>query len=69
MNETKDFLRPIDTQSIVQRVINRLTKAMINKELKVGDKLLTEIELAKSFGVGRNSIREAIKILVAFGVF
>ncbi len=69
MNETKDFLRPIDTQSIVQRVINRLTKAMINKELKVGDKLPTEIELAKSFGVGRNSIREAIKILVAFGVF
>lgn len=42
---------------------------MINKELKVGDKLPTEIELSKSFGVGRNSIREAIKILVAFDVF
>ena len=69
MSEMKEFLRPIDTKSVVQRVVNRLTKAMINKELKVGDKIPTEIELAKSFGVGRNSVREAIKILVAFGVF
>lgn len=69
MEETKDFLRPINTKSVVQRVVNRLTTAMINKELKVSDKVPTEIELSKSFGVGRNSIREAIKILVAFGVF
>lgn len=69
MTETKEFLRPIDTKSVVQRVINRLTKAMINKELKLGDKVPTEFELSKSLGVGRNSIREAIKILAAFGVF
>lgn len=51
MTETKEFLRPIDTKSVVQRVINRLTKAMINKELKLGDKVPTEFELSKSFGV------------------
>jgi len=68
MDETKDFLRPIDNKSVVQRVINRLTKAMIDKELKLGDRIPTEVELANSFGVGRNSIREAIKILAAFGV-
>lgn len=47
MSETKEFLRPIDTQSVVQRVINRLTKAMINKELKVSDKVPTNLNLPK----------------------
>lgn len=64
----KNFLRPIDNTSVVQQVIDRLTYAMIYKELRPGDKLPTEMELASSFGVGRNSIREAIKILVSFGV-
>ena len=64
----KNFLRPIDNTSVVQQVIDRLTYAMIYKELRPGDKLPTEMELAASFGVGRNSIREAIKILVSFGV-
>lgn len=64
----KNFLRPIDNTSIVQQVIDRLTYAMIYKELRPGDRLPTEMELAASFGVGRNSIREAIKILVSFGV-
>ncbi len=64
----KSFLRPIDNTSIVQQVIDRLTYAMIYKELRPGDKLPTEMELAASFGVGRNSIREALKILMSFGV-
>lgn len=68
MDTEKDFLRPIDNTSIVQRVIDRLTKAMINKELRPGDKIPTEMELANSFGVGRNSVREALKILSSFGV-
>lgn len=62
------FLRPINNSSIVQQVIDRLTDAMISRELKPGDKIPTEVELAENFGVGRNSIREAIKILVYFGV-
>lgn len=64
----KSFLRPIDNTSVVQQVIDRLTYAMIYRELRPGDKLPTEMELAANFGVGRNSIREAIKILVSFGV-
>ena len=68
METERDFLRPINNTSIVQKVINRLTKAMINRELKAGDKIPTEMELANSFGVGRNSVREAIKVLSSFGV-
>ena len=62
------FLKPIDNTSVVQKVIDQLTLAMIHKELHPGDKIPTEIELAESLGVGRNSVREAIKILVSFGV-
>ncbi len=68
MEKEKDFLRPINSTSMVQRVINRLTDAMINRQLRPGDKLPTELELASSFGVGRNTVREAIKILTSFGV-
>ena len=68
MKTEKSFLRPINNTSIVQRVIDRLTKAMISKELRPGDKIPTETELAENFGVGRNSVREAIKILVSYGV-
>lgn len=68
MENTQNFLRPIDNTSVVQQVINRLTLAMINKDLRPGDKIPTESTLSTNFGVGRNSIREAIKILVSFGV-
>lgn len=62
------FEKKIGGASVVQQVIDCLTEAMLTKELKPGDKIPTEMELADSLGVGRNSIREAIKILVYLGV-
>lgn len=41
---------------------------MLCGDLKPGDKIPTELEMSETFGVGRNSIREAIKILVYLGV-
>ena len=55
-------------ESVVQNVIDYLTSAMIRKELKPGDKLPPEPELAEQLGVGRSSVREAIKILGYCGV-
>ncbi|CAK7048734.1 MAG: HTH-type transcriptional repressor NanR [Desulfovibrio sp.] len=60
--------KSLANKSIVDRVVNRLTGAIINGELAPGDKIPTELELAESFEVGRNSVREAIKVLEAFGV-
>ena len=68
MTAEKSFLRPIKNTSVVQQVINRLTNAMISKQLRPGDKIPTELELSESLGIGRNSVREAIKVLVSFGV-
>ena len=61
-------LKKVKNPSVVQQVIDSLTDAMIRKELRPGDKIPTENELSESLGVARNSVREAIKILVFLGV-
>ncbi|CAK7022365.1 MAG: hypothetical protein DELT_02463 [Desulfovibrio sp.] len=66
--QSKPFLEKINQSSVVQQVIDVLTNAMIAKQLRPGDKIPTELELAESLGVGRMSIREAVKVLVYFGV-
>jgi DNA-binding FadR family transcriptional regulator len=49
-------------------IVQRITDAIVNGELRPGDKIPTEMEFCKQLGVGRNSVREAIKVLLAFGV-
>lgn len=66
--QTISYLKKVSSESVVQQVNNALTDAMINRELRPGDKIPTEAEMAENMGVGRNSIREAIKILVYLGV-
>ncbi len=69
MEEGKTLLTTdLQSKSVVESVIDVIVSSIIQGELKPGDKLPTEIELSKSLGVARNSIREAIKILVAYGV-
>ena len=57
-----------DKSTLSQRIIKHVKNALLNRELKAGDKLPTENELAKSFGVSRTAVREAFKMLVAIGV-
>ena len=58
-------LKPIGQQSVVWNVIDQLTQAMTMGKLRPGDKIPTETELSESLQVSRNSVREAVKILVA----
>lgn len=66
--QKKDYLKKVNNTSVVQQIIDALTDAMISRQLRPGDKIPTESELAEQMGVGRNSVREAIKILVYLGV-
>ena len=68
MKENKFMSVSLANKSVVERITDQITNAIINGELKPGDKIPTEVELCESFGVGRNSVREAIKILEAYGV-
>lgn len=62
------MLKPIQKGSVSQVIIDRITDALISGELKPGSKIPTENEFSESLGVGRNSVREATKILESFGV-
>lgn len=68
MEHNPSYLKNLKKESVVQSVINCLTDAMRSKELKPGDRIPPEPELASSLGVARSSVREAIKILTYLGV-
>ena len=59
MDNQASYLRNLKSESVVQQVINCLTDGIVSGELKPGDKLLPEPELAASLGVARTSVREA----------
>lgn len=58
----------IKQNTIVEQVLRNVKSLIANGTFKVGDKIPTEVELTKMFGVGRSSIREAIKILQYLGI-
>lgn len=58
----------INTTSVVEQTISFLTDAITRRELRPGDKIPTEFELAEKLGVSRNTVREAVKTLVFMGV-
>lgn len=68
MNEPAKYTRNLKTESVVQQVIDCLTDGIVTGQLKPGDKLPSEPELAAQFGVARTSVREATKILTYLGV-
>ncbi|MCD8276501.1 FadR/GntR family transcriptional regulator [Enterocloster citroniae] len=68
MEKTSFLKEAVGGQSVVNKIVDNITNAIINGELNPGDKIPTEAELSESMGVGRNSVREAIKVLEAYGV-
>lgn len=54
--------------TIVEEVMKRLRELILSDHYKPGDKIPTEKELAKRFGIGRSSIREAIKVFNYLGI-
>ena len=55
-------------QSAVQYLLDSFNHELLSGSLRPGDQIPTEVELSEQFGVSRNTVREAIKILVAMGV-
>lgn len=61
-------LEPLNRQPVASTITNLLIRSLLSKQFKPGDKLPTESELAQTLKVGRNSVREAIKMLSSLGV-
>lgn len=55
-------------ESAVDIVVNNIKQLLIERKLKPGDRLPSELEISEGMGVSRGSVREAMKILTAFGL-
>lgn len=53
---------------LYEQIVDQIEQRILNGELKPGDKLPPERELAKQFGVSRTAVREAMKALTLKGL-
>jgi len=63
----KTVFTPIKSPRTFEEVSNQIKKLIFDGVFKPGDKLPSEIEIAQQFNVGRQSIREAMRILELSG--
>lgn len=61
-------LTPIDRISVKEQVLQQLKQYIVSGSVLPGEKLPSERELAERLGIGRTSVREALKVLEAVGV-
>jgi DNA-binding FadR family transcriptional regulator len=59
---------PVKRSYIYDEVVHRLQQQIRSGKYKKGDRLPSEPEMMEQFGVGRSSIREAIRILANTGL-
>lgn len=60
--------KQVEKRSVVRDVMEQLKALVASGELKPGDKIPTETELAEMFGIGRSSVREAVKVFQHLGI-
>jgi DNA-binding FadR family transcriptional regulator len=68
MNSADLFAVEDSRPSAVLVVIDKIKELLIEEKLKPGEMIPSESVLAESLKVGRGSVREALKILSAYGV-
>lgn len=61
-------LRTAGRTSLVDTVVEQLRAQLAEGAWSVGDRIPTEHELADRLGVGRNTVREAVRVLVHAGL-
>lgn len=68
MDAEEKQMGELQLHSLVEQAAGRLEEMIISSKLNPGDKLPNEQALAAQVGVGRGTIREAVKILESRGV-
>jgi len=63
----KELIGPIKSRRTFEEVSERLKQLIFDGSLKPGDQLPSENELAQLFKVGRQSVREALRVLEITG--
>jgi DNA-binding FadR family transcriptional regulator len=55
-------------KTVVEQVMDQIKNLIASGQLKPHDRIPTETELAQMFGIGRSTVREAIKIFQYLGI-
>ncbi|PRY78093.1 DNA-binding FadR family transcriptional regulator [Yoonia maritima] len=58
----------LEPRSVVDEVVEQMRMLISERGLTIGDQLPTEKELCETFGASRNTVREAMRILKAYGI-
>ncbi len=58
---------PYEKKRAFEEIANKIKELIAQGELKPGDRLPPEAEIARQFNVGRNTIREALRVLELSG--
>lgn len=66
--QNEGWMTPVPRQSLSKMVVEKIKEGLISGEIVPGEYLPSENELTERLGVGKSSIREAIKMLEAMGV-
>lgn len=61
-------LQPVSRSTLVERVIDQLRGQLREGQWPCGTRIPTEDSLSKTLGVGRNTVREAVRALVHAGL-
>ena len=59
----KPMYRAVKTSRLYEQIVQQVEDAILKGQLKPGDQLPAERDLAHSFGVSRTAVREAVKTL------
>lgn len=62
------MFKPVKNKRVYQQVADQIQKMILNGNLKSGDRLPAEREMAEMFKVSRTSIREAVRALDILGL-
>src|SRR5271169_570195 len=61
--EAKPMYRTVKTSRLYEQIVQQVEASILKGQLKPGDQLPAERDLAQRFGVSRTAVREAVKTL------
>jgi len=61
--DTKPVYRAVKTSRLYEQIVQQVEDSILKGQLKPGDQLPAERDLAQRFGVSRTAVREAVKTL------
>lgn len=62
------MFKTVKNKKIFEVILDQIKELLLKKELVVGQKIPSEIELSESLGISRSSLREALRILDVLGI-